>query len=168
MTQNAPSFLPAIAVLLITSFLPACTSYRVVELGAGVDENNIVNPFYAVARNRVVIPEYVVDRYGNYPTTREEARRRFEAQRMEAEPIIAEKYDLSKGSSGQASNYFLGFFLSLVSPIVVPIRWLGESFSGRKEKSPSFSEIGTQYFDASFNPPGYEKPRIKERIDYFY
>jgi len=138
-----------------------------VKLGPGVDENNIVSPFYAVARNNVVIPEYVIDRYGNYPTSREEARRRFELRRENIEPVITQKYDLSQTVSNEVPRYFFGFCFALVSPIAIPVRWFGEAFSSSSKRR-SLSEVAANYFESSFNPPQYEKPHIKERVDYFY
>jgi len=146
----------------------SCVSYRVVKLGPGVGEDNIVSPFYAVARNNVVIPEYVVDRYGNYPTTTEDAEKRFQLQRYSAEPLVREKYYISSNPPGQLSQYVFGFCLSLVSPVVVPIQWIGETFSSIPGKKRSFSQIASDYFALCFHSPLYEKPQIRERVDYFY
>jgi hypothetical protein len=138
-----------------------------VEVGTGVDERNIVSPYYAVAQDGVVVPEYVVDRYGNYPTTREEAWRRFHNQKDQLQPLVQAKYDLTRGGASGVSRNVMGFFFTLVSPVAIPIRYLGEAF-GPKDKRRSFGEVASEYFDLSFHPPGFQLPRIRERIDILY
>jgi len=148
-------------------FLTGCTSYRVVPLGPGVAENNIITPFYGVTRNHVLIPEYTLDEYGNYPTTEEEAEKRFQAQRAKVDPVVKEKYELPASFPNQIPQFFLGLGFVLVSPIAIPVQWLGEIFSESSKKRP-FSKVAGDYYTFSFSPPGYEKPRIRERVDYFY
>ncbi len=154
-------------IALALVFLTGCTTYRVVQIGPGVTENNIVSPFYGMTRNNVLIPEYVLDEYGNYPTTEEEAEKRFRLQRFKVEPLIKEKYDLPPAFPNQVPQYFLGLGFALVSPIALPIQWLGESSSPTTKKR-SFSKIASDYYSSSFSSAVYEKPRIRERIDYFY
>lgn len=162
-TGNSHRSLIALALV----FLTGCTSYRVVQLGPGVAENNIITPFYGVTRNHVLIPEYTLDEYGNYPTTEEEAEKRFQAQRAKVEPVIKEKYELPDSFANQIPQFFLGLGFVLVSPIAIPVQWMGEIFSSSSKKRP-FSKIAGDYYAFSFGPPGYEKPKIRERIDYFY
>jgi len=138
-----------------------------VELGPGVDDENIIRPFYAVARNNVVIPEYVVDEYQNYPSSPEEAMRCFEARKDNVETFIGDKYDLSPSWTYQVPRYFLGAGLTVISPIAVPVQSLGEMFSKQTSKR-SFGRIASDYFEYSFNPPVYEKSKIRERADIFY
>ena len=162
-TRYCQSSLIALALVFFTG----CTSYRVVQLGPGVAENNIITPFYGVTRNHVLIPEYTLDEYGNYPTTEEEAEKRFQSQRVKVDPIIKEKYELPPTFPDQIPQYFLGFGFVLVSPVAIPVQWIGELFSSSAKKK-SFSKIAGDYYSISFGVPGYEKPRIRERVDYFY
>lgn len=154
-------------IALAIVFFTGCTSYRVVQLGPGVGENNIITPFYGVTRNHVLIPEYTLDEYGNYPTTEEEAEKRFQAQRIKVEPVIKEKYELPPTFPNLIPQHLLGFGFILVSTIAIPVQWMGELFSSSSKKR-SFSRIAGDYYSFSFSPPGYEKPQIRERIDYFY
>ncbi|MBI4549671.1 MAG: hypothetical protein HY714_01945 [Candidatus Omnitrophica bacterium] len=160
--------------LLWTAILTAgiagagCATYHVVELGPGVTENNIISPLYAVSRNRVVYPEYVVDDYGNYPTDPQTAWSRFREKKPAAEAVIREKYDVPSAFPGQVPRYFFGFCFALVSPVAIPVRWVSEGLFGKPGAKKSFAQISSDYFSSSFNPPGYEKPRIRERVDYFY
>jgi hypothetical protein len=156
------------AVLLAGIAGVGCATYQVVELGPGVAENNIISPLYAVSRNQVVYPEYVVDEYGNYPTDRETAWKRFREKKDAAEAVIREKYEVPSAFPGQIPRYLFGFCFALASPVVIPVRWFGEGLFGKPGQKKSFSRISSEYFRSSFNPPGYEKPLIRERVDYFY
>ncbi len=154
-------------LILITFLIAGCASYRVVELGPGVDDENIVRPFYAVARNNILIPEYVVDSYQNYPYSPEEAETRFESRKNVLETFVREKYELPPSWTYQCPRYLLGAGLTIISPVAIPVQALGECFSRQTSKR-SFGEIAADYFEASFNSPMYEKPKIRERVDIFY
>jgi hypothetical protein len=113
--------------VLLSTLIAAggCATFRVVEVGSGVDEEGIVSRFYGVARNNVLIPEYVVDAYGSYPTSEQEAHRRFDVSHYTVEPYIIEKYILPNEFLYQLRRISWGSGFVLVSPIVLPIEWLG-------------------------------------------
>lgn len=153
----------ALCAILI---LPAgCATYRVVEVGSGIDEKGMVSRFYGVARNNVLIPEYVVDVYGSYPTTEREARRIFDVTHYSVESYIKSKYALPNEFLYQLRRISWGSGFVLVSPIVLPIEWLGEAFGGPRRRG--FGEVARDYFRSSFSERTYKKPKIRETVENF-
>lgn len=163
-----PSDRTFIAIIILAALsLQGCSAYRVVSMGPGVDDQNIVRPFYAVVRNHVLIPEYVIDEYGNYPTSADEARARFESRKKSLESVVSGKYDLPRDVPYQLKRGLVGSGFILISPVAVPVQCLGELFSTSQNRRP-VPKVVEDYFDSGFNPPLYDKPRIRERIDIFY
>lgn len=165
------SFMKIFSFLLIISMISGCASssqYRVVKIGPGVDDQGIIQPLYGVTRNNVIIPEYVVDEFGKYPASPEEAKARFETRKDDLEDLIQNKYEIPTASGGGIANPFFAVGFILLAPIVLPVTFLGELLSGKSDKK-SAGELTSEYFDMSLHPPApVEKARIKERVDIFY
>lgn len=118
----------SIFFLLFTLILAGCAPhYHTVKLSKGTDaEGNIVK-YYAVTRNGVVIPEYVIDERGNYPDTKELAEERFKERKNELDDTVKKKYVLPPNTPYEIQRNVIGVGLLAVSPILIPIGFLTKS-----------------------------------------
>jgi len=135
-------------------------SFKAVDLGPGVDEKGLLRPNYAIVRNGVVIPEYVVDQFGNFPLTADEALRRYKERKRDLELFVQQKYDLSGAGGGEISRFFMGAGASLIA---APRR--GANAEGSINESPL---IGATGYKESRDPLHYKMPQIRQRVDIFY
>lgn len=161
-----------LSLLLILFLINGCASsaqqYRVVKIGPGVDDQGIIQPLYGVTRNNVIIPEYAVDEFGKYAASPEEAAARLDERKDALEDFVQNKYEIPPAGGGSIANPFFAVGFILLAPIVLPVTFLGELFSGKEDKK-SAGELTAEYFDMSIHPPApIEKAKIKERVDVFY
>lgn len=144
-----------------------CSAYHLANVGHGVDSQGMVQPLYAMTRNHTVIPEYVIDEFGNFPDSPEEAEKRFNARRQDLESYVTQKYRIPHDFPYQFQRGFFGIGFILISPVAVPVQCLGEWLSNQPHKRTT-GKVVSDYFDSGFNPPLYDKPEIRETIDIFY
>lgn len=134
----------------------SCASYRPVLLTKGADSDGQVRDFYAVAQNNVVIPEYVVNERGEYPTDPKTAWSRFQERRTELEPKMRAKYKLPSNAGSSTGRFFLTTAYVLAFPISYPIYAFG---GGKSDKSPA------GYFDLMVYGAKPKLPQLKDEFD---
>lgn len=148
-------------------FLGCSAHYRAARLEtfAGPDtEKDPVILTYAVTKNNYIIPEYVIDRKGDFPTSEEEAWYRFENRREELEPTISQKYVTGNNFWYQSKRIFLGIAFTLVAPVALPITYLGEKFSSDESRRlrPEDAHVVRAYFRNAFHGKNPKKPVLNE------
>lgn len=121
-----------------------------------MDRDGEVRDFYAVTQNNVVIPEYVVNERGEYPTDPETAWQRFQERKAELEPKMREKYKIPSGGGSSAKRSFLAAAYGVMFPISYPIYALG---GGKKDKSPA------GYFDLMVHGAKPKLPELKDEFN---
>ena len=143
-----------ISILVGLSFvLSSCSSYRVVSLTRGIDQEGEVRDFYAVAENNVIIPEYVINERGEYPTDPGTARKCFEERHAKLEAKIKEKYKVPGDFSYGTKSVLLGTAFFLVFPVAYPLYYFG---SEKGERSPA------KYFDLMVHGSLPRSPEFKD------
>ena len=146
-----------LALWVFIFFHVSCTSaYRPVLLTKGVDRDGQVRDFYAVTQNNVVIPEYVVNERGEYPTDRQTAWSRFQERKAELEPKMREKYQLPSDAGSAAQRSLLTAAYVCMFPISYPLYAFG---GGKKDKSPA------GYFDLMVNGSKPKLPQLKNEFN---
>jgi len=154
-------------LLLLTS---GCTHYRVVLLESFIDPADPSKPkttTYAVTKNNMIIPEYVVDRTGNYPTSKDIARERFELRREGLKELVEKKYKTENNFTYQAKRIFFGIGFTLVSPIAIPIIYFSEKISSDNSSSSREDQsVVADYFKNIGNEPLPRKPVLKNEINF--
>ncbi len=150
--------------LLLTS----CTHYRVVELYEVVksDGSGEKTTFYAIAKNNIIIPELVVDKNGNYPSSKKEAWRRLEERKEVLDEDINIKYKIPHNVPYQMKRSGLMIGLIAVSPVVIPITYFSELMSPDEDKKDgvSFCKVVKDYFSISVNEPISYYPPLKDEF----
>jgi hypothetical protein len=112
----------------------SCSTYRVVPLIHGVDSEGEIKQFYAVTYNNVIIPEYVIDERGTYPTEKQIAWGRFLERKEGIRSEIREKYRLPNDFTNGLKQFILGLGFLIVFPVSYPIY---AASSEKGERSPS-------------------------------
>ena len=144
-------------VLSLAVLTTSCASYRVVPLVRGIDREGEVHQFYAVAHNNVIVPEYVINERGEYPTSKEEARARFQA-RQNLIPAMKEKYRIPGDFSSASKRTLLSSGFLIVFPISYPIYLF---------TSPKGSRSPGAYFDLMANGPTANAPELRDEFANF-
>jgi len=150
--------LAVVGFLTITMTQLACASYRVVPVARGVDSAGEFQQFYAVAHNNVIIPEYVVNERGEYPTDEKTAWERFQSRRAELAPKIKAKYKIPSDASYAVKKAPLRIGFFAISPISYPIYAIS---SDPGKRSPA------EYFDLMVDGPSAETPKLKDELANF-
>ena len=148
-----------ISVLVGLSFvLSSCASYRVVPFTRGVDSEGAVHDFYAVAHNNVIIPEYVINERGEYPTDPKVAWALFRERRSRLESQMRTKYKTPGDFSYSVQSALLGAAFFVVFPITFPLYYFG---SGDEKKSPK------RYFELMMYGTSPLLPGLKDEFQNF-
>ena len=151
--QRLVSFL-----LILVFFQTSCASYRVVESARGVDADGNVRQFYAVAHNNVIIPEYVINERGEYPTDETTTWELFRARKNELVPKMEAKYRIPSNAAHSMKQTALGSAFTAVFPVSYPI-YLMASEAGKR--SPA------DYYDLMVNGPSARTPGLKDEFENF-
>ena len=148
-----------VAVVIFLAFVNAsCASYRVVPFTRGVDLDGNVRDFYAVVRNNTIIPEYVINERGEYPTDPKVAWQRFKQRRDKLEPEMIAKYKIQDNFSYVAKSAALGTAYSAVFPVTYPLYYFG---SAKGTRSPQ------KYFDLMVHGSSPREPESKDELKNF-
>ncbi len=91
------------------------------HLAKGVDADGEVRDFYAVTYNQVVIPEYVINERGEYPTDPETARQRFQQRKPALESKMKARYILPNNALFFSKQFLLYAGFTVVSPVTYPL-----------------------------------------------
>ncbi len=151
--------IPLVVSLLVLS---GCSPhYHTVRLSKGVNEEGETVNYYAVTRNGMIIPEYVIDEKGNYPIEKDTAISRFNERRREIEQTVINKYRLPNNTAYQINRNIVGFGLLLIAPIMIPLDWLTRAFQEKK----SGVEISSRsYLETAFEEPVPKEPVLKDPL----
>ena len=136
----------------------SCASYRVVEVARGIDAEGNVRQFYAVAHNNVIIPEYVINERGEYPTDEKTAWERFHERKDELLPRMKAKYRIPSDTAHSMKQTALGTAFTAVLPITYPVYAMA---SGDGQRSPA------DYYDLMVNGPSARTPELKDEFENF-
>lgn len=149
---------------IIFSF-QGCASYTALELGPAVSLQGEIQPAFGVIRNGFIIPEYVLNAKGEWPSTEEEAWKRFNARPADLESFIREKYVLPNDTLYQMQRIPLAIGLILISPIALPVMILGS----RGDTPPiSAGKVADRYWKNSLHSPKTRAPMIRESTELLY
>ena len=152
-------------LLIVAACSASCAHYRVTELERFSTDPAHTTPeiiTYAVTRNNMIIPEYVIDRKGNYPTSREEALQRFNTRRAELDDFVRNKYLIEPNTpyTIKRTLYITGELV--VSPVVLIVTAASDLFfPNHHAETPSMT---TQYLKAIFEEPIPEKPVLRDPL----
>jgi hypothetical protein len=148
-----------VVVLVCLSMLyGACSTYRVVPFARGVDEDGNILQFYAVAHNNVIIPEYVINERGEYPTDEATAWERFHSRKDEWVPKMQVKYEIPSNGVMSVKQSLLGLGFLAVSPISYPIYAMSS-----EEGESSVAD----YFDVMVNGSSAQEPELRDELANF-
>ena len=156
MRRNISSFL--LLILLLAGCGP---HYHAIKLTKGVHADGEIVSYYAVTRNGVVIPEYVIDEKGEYPITKEEAWSRFEDRKQKLNEAVKNKYVIPANIPYEIQRNIIGAGLLAVSPIFIPIDLLSNLF---REKKSGVELSKKNYFEAAFEEPVPKDPRLRDEL----
>lgn len=126
-----------------------------------MDEKGTIVNYYALTRNGVVIPEYVIDEQGNYPASKEEAEKRFAERKNSLDETVKKKYVLPPNTPYEIQRNAVGVGLLAVSPIVVPLDLLTNSY---REKKSGVKLSQSKYFESAFEEPVPHDPKLKDEL----
>jgi len=156
-----------LALLLIIT-MSSCAHYRSVRVYEVVDElGDDQEVYYAIAKNNVIIPEYVVDYRGNYPSSEEAAWERFESRKDVIESSIQGRYRVPNSFLYNSERYVFMVGLIIVSPVVIPITYISELIRTEEDElyEGSFSKVVSSYFDLSMNEPIKIEPDLQDAFE---
>jgi hypothetical protein len=157
-----------ITLLLVAFFVSGCAYYRVVPVRQLIITKVPVEKktYYAIAKNNVVIPEFVIDSDGYYPTSAEEAWKRFQTRRRDLEPLIDQKYAIPKSGPYQTERIVVMIGLLAVSPVAFPVMYLSDVTFAKQKSLPkkTFREEWHQYFALTASEPLFQEPRLKNEF----
>ena len=150
-------------LLILNAFiLSSCSPhYHTVRISKGVNDTGEIINYYAVTRNGMIIPEYVIDEKGDYPDTKTMARARFKERQGYLEETIANKYKLPNNTAYQINRNLVGFGLLLIAPVMIPLDWLTRAF---QEKKSGVEVSGRNYFETAFEEPVTKDPVLKDPL----
>ncbi|MBU1864595.1 MAG: hypothetical protein KKH94_13120 [Candidatus Omnitrophica bacterium] len=140
-----------------------CTTYEVVN----TESDAASKVYYAITKNNVLIPEFVIDSQGHYPTSPEAAWEQFLKRQSKVEKYIDNKYKIPNNGAYQIQRWGLMIGLMAVSPIAIPITYVSE-FSEERDDESSSKNIWhsiKRYFALSMNEPNYVEPEIKDEFE---
>jgi hypothetical protein len=147
-------------IMIVCSFmiLSCAPMHRVVRVKAIKEPDGIVRYTYGVTYNNTLIPEYTQTSAGTYANSYDDAWGSLETRREKIDPWISQKYELTNSTWFQLSNSISRLSLLALSPLVVPIEWLGEHIFPEKELGPprSWKQVAEDFFAAQ-----YDQPRLK-------
>ena len=155
----------AASFFLLILILSGCTSYRMVKVVTLKEDVQAgrAETYYGVTKNNILIPEYVLDETNRYPTSSDEAWRRFEARRARLEPFVKSKYKVPNSFAFQSERFLIGVGLVAVAPVAIPVHYLGgleRNASGRRD----WGYTVKTYFDFSLNPVIVEEARVRDHL----
>ena len=146
----------------------SCTYYRVVSLYEIRDQNNREKKtiLYAIAKNNIIVPEYVIDTNGLYPQTKEEAWNRFRVRKDTLETSIDKKYKIPHTVPYQMKRMGLMIGLIAVSPVVIPITYFSEITQKDTDGNDhaGFWDTVKEYFSLAANEPISYHPPLKDEF----
>jgi len=156
------SFLLILLSVFLTLHVACGPHYHAVRLSKGIDqEGNAVN-YYAVTRNGMIIPEYVIDERGDYPISEEEAWQRFSQRKGDLENLVKTKYILPNNTAYEMKRNTIGAGLLVVSPVLLPMQMLSNSM---QEKKSGVQLSNRNYFEMAFEEPVPKDPKLKDPIN---
>lgn len=146
-----------VLILLILSFVVSSCApmHRIVKVKGVKDEEGKVNYLYGVTYNNTLIPEYTQTTMGTYADSYEEASELLDKRREDIDPWIDDKYELTNSTWFQLTNGISRLGLLAISPIVVPIEWLGEKLFPDPDLGParSWKQIAEDFFEEQYDEP---------------
>jgi len=151
-----------IGMLLLSS----CVQYRVVELDQSVqqgEEDQEAMTRFAMVRNNTIIPEYVINRRGEYPHSAEEAQGRYDARHKIVDQFIEKKYRIQSTAMFRTKQTVFGFFQIVLSPVVFLVVVVNDIFVESHEKQFYDSNMA-YYLHTTFHRPKPEKPRLQNEL----
>lgn len=156
-----------VVIFVISSMFSGCAHYHAVMIKqAKIEEGASVHieRWYAITKNNIVIPEFVLDSRMQYPKTEEEAWRLFRERRATVGPVIDRKYKIPASFPYQISRVSAMVGLTVVSPVVIPIMVVSSVF-GKKENRESVGVIIHDYFDVAEQSPTFQEPLLKNEFE---
>jgi len=157
-------FICSMLVLSIFSFFTSCASYRVVRVvqltEQGTGKSDV---FYGIAKNNVLLPEFVLDSQNRYPTSKEEAWNRFQSKRLEIEPKINQKYRIPNSFLFQTERTLVAIGLVAISPVALPLHYIS-GYGKNSEGKRSFIKTVSNYFDLALNNIIDDKTVLKDPL----
>ena len=134
-------------IFLIIGFISACAPvHRVVQ----VSDNQ-----FGATYNNVLIPEYTKSGTTAFAATHEQADSLLSKRAEELNSWIGDKYILPNSLSYRVNHTMLQIGLIAVSPIVIPLEWIGEKVAppSGAEKGRTFKQVAVDYFELPFDQP---------------
>ncbi len=157
-------FIYPILLLHMFSFFTSCASYRAVRVVQLTEqETGKSDVFYGIAKNNVLVPEFILDNQNRYPTSKEEAWGRFQSKRLEIEPKINQKYKIPNSFLFQTERTLVAIGLVAISLVAIPLHYIG-GYGKNSEGKRSFTKTVSNYFDLALNNIIDDKAVLKDSL----
>jgi len=136
----------ALIIFMIGAISACAPVHRVVQVSEGQ---------FGATYNNVLIPEYTKSGTTAFASSHEQADSLLSKRAEELNSWIGDKYILPNSLSYRVNRTMLQIGLIAVSPIVIPLEWVGEKVAppSGAEKGRAFKQVAVDYFELPFDQP---------------